>query len=384
MAMSEPRIIFITSGHNPLSSRLFHKELKSLRKFYRDLSIIAPYEKPQDILHGITIYGVQKYRSRYNRWATLSALYRKSRELKPNIVHCHEPDSLFVAYLLKQKVTDLKVIYDCHEFHPQSFTEGFFRGFRGLTKWVIEKCENLLASRVNAVITVNDKLVRRFEECNKSVVLLPNYPRLSLFSGIERKREILSAEEIRLIYVGVLNVDRGVFSMLEMLKEINKSVSAQLLLIGRFASSELQKKFVERAKELRLTEKIVYRGYLSHNETVINLFDVDLGLCLLDGKERYHWTEPIKYFEYSAAGLPVIMSDLQEMNKLIEKNGNGVLVSPGSSAEAANAVKYLYENRNHSKNMADRGRRAFLEEYNWERIESRLLDLYAALIDRTG
>jgi glycosyltransferase involved in cell wall biosynthesis len=253
-----------------------------------------------------------------------------------------------------------------------------------LAKWVIEKCENLLAAKVNAVITVNDKLIRRFEECNKSVVLLPNYPRLSLLSGIDREREILSSDEIRLIYVGVLNVDRGLFLMLEMLKEINKYINTQLLLIGRFVSSKLAQDFVARAKELRLNRKIVYRGYLSHEETVINLLDVDLGLCLLDGKERYHWTEPIKYFEYSAAGLPVIMSDLQEMQRLIEKNGNGILVSPGSSVEAAHAVKYLYENRNLSKNMAERGRRAFLEEYNWERIEPRLLDLYAALIDRTA
>jgi glycosyltransferase involved in cell wall biosynthesis len=243
----------------------------------------------------------------------------------------------------------------------------------------IKKYEDFLASRVDAVVTVNDRLVERFEKSNESVVLLPNYPRLGQFSAIERKRKILSSDEVRLIYVGWLSIDRGIFRMLEMLQEVNKSINAQLLLIGKFASTDLERKFVERTKEFRLSENVIYKGYLSHDETINSLFDADVGLCLLNGKERYHWSEPIKYFEYSAAGLPVVMSNLDAAQRLIKKNGNGILVSPDSSGEAANAVKFLFEHPSHSKIMAERGRRAFLEEYNWEMVESRLLDLYQIL-----
>ena len=73
------------------------------------------------------------------------------------------------------------------------------------------------------------------------------------------------------------------------------------------------------------------------------------------------------------------MSDLQAVHRLIRKNQNGILLSSDSAEEAAKAVKLLFENRRLSRKMAERGRRAFFEEYNWEKVESRLLDLYKKL-----
>jgi len=348
------------------------------------LSIIAPYEKPQDRLHGITIYGVQKYRSRYNRWATLSALYRKSRELKPDIIHCHEPDSLLVAYLLKQKVPNVKTIYDCHEFHPQSFTENLRRPLRDLLRILIERCENYLVARSDAVITVNPRLLMRFKKWNGLVVLLPNYPRLDTFMKSERQREILSSNEVRLIYAGIITADRGVFKMLELLRDPSLSMQVKLVLIGRFPLPAEHRKFLRIVEEHNLTNRVQHKGYLPHEETVQNLMSADIGLFLVNGKERYDWGEPIKYFEYSAAGLPIIMSDLPAKRALIDKNKNGLLVKPEYIGESVNAINYLMANRKQAVTMSNNGQRVFRQEYNWERIESRLLDLYAALIDRTG
>jgi glycosyltransferase involved in cell wall biosynthesis len=107
---------------------------------------------------------------------------------------------------------------------------------------------------------------------------------------------------------------------------------------------------------------------------------VDLGLCLLDGKERYHWTEPTKYFEYSAVGLPVIISDLPAQRALIEQNENGLLVNPKNTEDIVNAIIYLKENREKAIMMSVNGQKAFREKYNWEKIEPRLLDLYGTLI----
>jgi glycosyltransferase involved in cell wall biosynthesis len=381
MVMSGPRIIFITSGHNPLSSRLFHKELKSLQKIYRDLSIIAPHEKSEESLDGIAIYGVQKYKSRYNRWATLLALYKKSRELEPDIIHCHEPDSLFVAYILKRKFPGTKVIYDCHEFHPQSFTENFPRPLRDLLRILIEKCENYLAEKSDAIITVNPRLVVRFKRWNARVVLLPNYPLLETFMKIERKREILSSSEVRLIYVGIISSDRGAFKMLELLRDLGLFINVKLMLIGKFASEAVHREFWKIAEEHNLTNRIDYKGYLPHEETIQNLMSADIGLFLVNGKERYNWGEPIKYFEYSAAGLPVIISDLPAKRALIEQNRNGILINPEKIEESVEAIKYLVENSEKVTMMSQNGRKVFLEKYNWERTEPRLLDLYGSLID---
>ena len=140
--MKEPHIVFISSGHSPFSSRLFHKELLSLKKLYNRLTVIAPYDKPAETRENIYVIGIEKYKSRYNRWSTLSALYKKALEINPDILHCHEPDSLLVSYLLKRKFPNIKVIYDCHEFHPQSFTEDFPFPLSSISRVVIERFEN--------------------------------------------------------------------------------------------------------------------------------------------------------------------------------------------------------------------------------------------------
>jgi len=378
--LDNPHIVFITSGHSPFSSRLFSKELKSLKKRYSNLTIIAPYHEVETVVDGIRVIGIRKYRSRYNRWSTLFSLYKYAVALRPHIVHCHEPDSLLVAFLLKKRFPEIRVIYDCHEFHPQSFTENFPIFFRYLLRILIEKIENFLASRIDAVITVNIRLVERFEKHNKSVVLLPNYPRLDIIRGKQRERDLFFNNEVHLIYAGGLSADRGLFKMIDVLKELDNSINARLILIGKFSTPVLQKNFWERVKKYNLSGKIDYKGYLSHEETINHLINANIGLFLLDEKERYRWGEPIKYFEYSAVGLPIIISDLPAKRALIEKNGNGCLVSPNSVLEGANAVRYLIENSHDARKMAAKGTKAFLEEYNWEAVEPRLFELYNRLL----
>jgi glycosyltransferase involved in cell wall biosynthesis len=372
-------VVFITSGHSPFSSRLFHKELKSLKKVYDRVTIIAPYDKPRETIENVRIIGIKKYKSRYNRWSSLSALYRKASEADPDIIHCHEPDSLFVAYLLKRKYPTIKAIYDCHEFHPESFTENFPPFIRCFAKILIEGFENFLITKINAVITVNQILAKRFEKYNPSVIVLPNYPVLDISSNIRGERELISSDEIRLIYVGTLSEDRGLTRMFEMLTMLPPSVNLRLVLIGKFSSSIEERQFGESLKKYGFGRRVEYMGYLPHEKVIMHLRDADIGLFLVNERERYKWAEPIKYFEYSLSGLPIVISDLPATRALIENNKNGILVIPDSALDAANAVKYLFENPVRAKEIGERGRKAVLERYNWEFIEPRLFDLYDTL-----
>ena len=377
--MKQPNIVFLSSGHSPFSSRLFYKELRSLKKRYNILTIIAPYEKAKEITENINIIGIKKYRSRYNRLSTLSALYKKALKIHPNILHCHEPDSLLVCFLIKRKFPYVKVIYDCHEFHPYSFTENYPSTLRNPAKNLIEKYENSLASKIDAVIAVNQRLAKRFRNYNKSVIELPNYPSLDIIDNNVKKRELFSSSKVRLIYIGTLSTDRGLFKMLEVVKELKKHHPIELTLMGKFRSSGVKKRYSLKIEKYQISDSVKYLGHLSHKETVKNLGEADIGVFLLDKKERYMWGEPTKYFEYTASGLPVIITDLPAKRALIEKNKNGILVNPGSIDDVVKAVIFLINNKEEAKKMSENGMRAFYETYNWSKIESKLLNLYATL-----
>jgi glycosyltransferase involved in cell wall biosynthesis len=88
---------------------------------------------------------------------------------------------------------------------------------------------------------------------------------------------------------------------------------------------------------------------------------------------RYQWGQPIKYFEYSAAGLPVAFSDLAAKRRLIERIGNGILVDPSNPSKTAHKIAALLRDGKKMDVMAEKGRQAFLNEFNWERVEPDML-----------
>jgi glycosyltransferase involved in cell wall biosynthesis len=377
--MHDPRIFFFTSGHSPFSERLFFRELLSLKKKYRDLSIIAPYTKKNESRQGISVISTRKRRSRYNRFSTLFDLFRNGLKNKPDVLHCHEPDSFLVGLLIRKLLGNGKVVYDCHEFHPLSFTENLPRYLGIPLQKLIRYIEDFMVSRADAVITVNDKLGNRFKKNNRNVTILPNYPPLAIFEKAKRSTRIFSANCVSFIYVGSLSAERGLFKMVDILSVANSFEKCRLTLIGNFTEEKTKRVFWKYAADKNVSDLIDYKGYLPHEEICHQLMKCDIGLCLLDDRLRYQWSEPIKYFEYSAAGLPVVLSNLQAMKNLIDTNNNGCVVSFDSMEEIKDAVKTLLKNKEEAARMGERGQVAFKVKYNWEALETRLFGLYSSL-----
>ena len=84
-------------------------------------------------------------------------------------------------------------------------------------------------------------------------------------------------------------------------------------------------------------------------------------------------------FEYMAAGLPVIASDFPLWREIIERAGAGLLVDPESPRQIAEAIEWILTNEKEAEQMGQRGREAVLSEYNWEKEEEKLLQLYDRL-----
>ena len=128
-------------------------------------------------------------------------------------------------------------------------------------------------------------------------------------------------------------------------------------------------------KEQSLQNYVEINGHIRHDKIPSYLQLGDLGVfLLLPINKRYDWGEPIKYFEYTAAGLPVVMSDLPAKRALIVKHGNGILVNPLNQEDTAKKIAELLKNDALRKKMAARGLTAFATELNWNEIEHKMLN----------
>ena len=86
-----------------------------------------------------------------------------------------------------------------------------------------------------------------------------------------------------------------------------------------------------------------------------------------------------KFFEYMLFGLPIICTDFDLWKEIVNKYKCGICVEPRDVKQIKDAILYLINNKEEAYNMGQNGRKAVLEEYNWDTQKKVYLDLYSKL-----
>ena len=80
-----------------------------------------------------------------------------------------------------------------------------------------------------------------------------------------------------------------------------------------------------------------------------------------------------KLFEYAAAGLPIIMSDIPEHRYLNEKYRFGVILKSNSPQDVANAIRLLHDDKE-LYSTCKKNAYMLAEKVNWESEFGKLID----------
>jgi glycosyltransferase involved in cell wall biosynthesis len=93
---------------------------------------------------------------------------------------------------------------------------------------------------------------------------------------------------------------------------------------------------------------------------------------------------PNKLFDYMLMSLPVVVSNFPLYRDVVQTHQCGLTVDPAQPPEIARAIVYLIEHPREAQQMGANGRRAVLEEYNWEKESQRLLQIYDTVLQTGG
>lgn len=104
------------------------------------------------------------------------------------------------------------------------------------------------------------------------------------------------------------------------------------------------------------------------------------GIVIYQPAKNHYEAQPVKMFEYMAAGLPVIASDFPFWKTIIEETGCGICVDSQDSMAVRKACIDLLNNPERGQEMGQSGRTAVLEKYSWASEEKKLLDLYNSFL----
>jgi glycosyltransferase involved in cell wall biosynthesis len=370
--LSPPKVLHLTSGHGIGDARVFQKECRSLMRAGYQTSLAIAHEH-DDLIQGIKIVAVRGIHGRLKRIGLLPwRLYWAALKEEAEVYHFHDAELLPVGLLLKAQ--GKRVVYDAHEDLPRTFLAKDY-----LKKWarrplmqIAEKFEMFAARRFDAIVAATPVIGDRFLRHNARTVVVNNFP---IIEEIVPVRMLPWSERNDwAVYLGCLTRDRGAIELVEAVNLISPKLNARLKIAGLFNAPNLHSKL----QSLPGWKQVDWLGYLSRAGVAHLLGHCRVGVVVLAAEQAFMDSQPVKLYEYMAAGLPVVASDFKRWRRVVD--GCGLLVNPCSPREIASAIEYLLTHPDEAEEMGKRGRAAVERLYNWNTEEAKLLHLYEFLV----
>ena len=152
-------------------------------------------------------------------------------------------------------------------------------------------------------------------------------------------------------------------------------VGCHLFLAGHF-SDEVDVMELPRLQGWGAVEEL---GFLERPSLQEMMSRCRVGLVLLHPDPNYVASQPVKLFEYMAAGIPVVASDFSYWRQLVERFNCCLFVDPMDEGAIATGISWLLDHPEEAEAMGRRGREAVREHFNWENEARKLLALYDSL-----
>lgn len=366
------KICHVTSVHGSGDSRIFHKECVSLSKDY-EVFFIAPNTGDRTE-KGVHILGVPLPQNRVRRLLNLNKVYKKAKLIDAEVYHFHDPELMSIGLRLKK--IGKKVIFDSHEDVPmQILTKEYLpKWSKAIISSLYSKYEAYYLSKYDALVSVTPTIVERLKTINENTYMVTNYP---VVSSNENDTEIPFSERKSICFAGGVDfryMHENIIKSLEY-------TDANYLLAGPAMPD-----YLNGLKQLKMWPRVDYCGIIKHDK-VHDLYKRSFaGVALLyySPNVGYHkgTLGVLKMFEYMMDGIPVIVTDFDIWKGIVEKYCCGICVNPNDIHAIADAINYYYNNPEVAKRHGENGRKAVVEEYNWNTQETVLLDIYRTILCR--
>lgn len=308
-----------------------------------------------------------KYYIRQNKLNTLrrevyinKRLVREIIACRPEIIHANDLNALLPAFIAAKKI-GCKVIYDTHEI----FLENNYAYKSVLLKLFWGIIEKLLIRKVDLVVCVSNAAA-------KYLSAKYNIDTPMVVTNCVRKYDVgfcTKATKFEVLNHGWFYEGRGYDLMIEAAK-LSDNPEISYVLRGYGKMEEQLKQSVKDASltNVRFAPPVkVYELIPSAESSHVGLA-ITIPYCL-----NFKLSVSNKLFEYAAAGLPVIMSDIPEHRYLNNKYNFGIILQENTPEALNEAVYKLFNDRELYNLLSENALRLSLD-INWENEFSKLID----------
>ncbi|QPN62475.1 glycosyltransferase [Synechococcus sp. CBW1004] len=361
-------IAHLSTVHPRDDTRIAKKMCSALAEAGHAVTLYVADGRGDERCRGIQIVDLGQPRSRLQRASlTAAAMWRRAIQARHEILHFHDPE-LIPGALVARRCGQC-VIYDIHEYYRLHLRKASNLPWllKELLAWAYGLLEQCACRNLNACTVAAPHMLSNLR--TKKAVVIENHVRPDeLKPGTIRSSE----RELLVSYIGVLSKDRCV----EVMVDAVANSTCRLALAGKWYPPEYRDQIIRRpgwrrVAEWGLIDRIQVQQLLSQSRAGLLIHD-------LQGDEENSSSN--KLFEYMAAGIPVIASNLKFAREVIQRHHCGLLVSPEEGSEAVSAaIDWILTHPDEADRMGQAGRAAIEAEYDWNHMQARLNRLYTEL-----
>ena len=206
----------------------------------------------------------------------------------------------------------------------------------------------------------------------RNSTIIFNYPIIP-----ETRRK--NSKNIDLLYLGAVTEDRGIFIIIEVVKNLIKRYpNLKVEIVGPVPSS-IQARIEDEIRGGDLSDVIYLRGFIDYNAASDYINRSRIGLCLLFPTKNYLNSYPTKLFDYMTAGIPIVGSNFGQLARIIKEANCGATVDPYNIQEIIRVLDSLLSQNDYSSDLGENGWEYIKNTYNWQSQENKLLELYSTL-----
>ncbi|MEV4825860.1 glycosyltransferase family 4 protein [Micromonospora sp. NPDC049274] len=307
-------------------------------------------------------------------------------ELRPDLIHANDYKMLGVGAraTLRARAAGrpVKLVWDAHEFLP-GLNPGLSKG-----RWLRAQCahEREYAPVADAVVTVSEALAdllqreHRLRERPAVVLNAPNVgpaPADAAPAPDLRARCGIGPDVPLLAYSGAVAPVRGVDVAVEALPKLSGVHLALVSLPPGKTSTPSIAKLLARAAELGVADRVHTLPYVAHHQVAAFLSAADAAISPLHHLPNHEIALSNKFFEYSHARLPIVVSDVKTMAETVRSTGQGEVFRAQDVDEFVRAVRAVLGDP--GRYVAAYDRPGLLDQWTWERQAEVLDGVYARL-----
>ena len=360
------KICHVTDAHKRYDERIFLKECTTLSKIYDKVYLVVADLESDEIQGGVNIVSIGAIaKSRKERIFKIGKLViEKALELDADIYHLHDPELLLYVSCLKK--AGKKVIFDSHEDVAAQILDKNYLVFPKIAAKIYEKYQKYIIRKLDAVIVVTPHMINYFKSVNECVVMITNYPEIENVPYENKKKR-------QVCFAGAIYPQ---WCHEQIAKAVSDIKEMDYIIAGWGDEDYLYK------IQQRYGECISYLGKISRQKVY------DLYRSYIDGMALNYSTQVergggtlgnTKIFEIMMCGIPVICSNYPLWKDIVDKYQCGIYVDAQDAESIRNAICYLADHPEEAVIMGKNGRKAVLEEYNWEMQTGTLFKLYERL-----